>query len=57
LKALILEARNTLRVHDVAEPIAAQGETAISVELAGIGGSEYMALSNPGTNPLTFLQM
>jgi threonine dehydrogenase-like Zn-dependent dehydrogenase len=52
LKALILEARNTLRVHDVAEPIAAQGETAISVELAGIGGSEYMALSNPGIRPL-----
>ncbi len=52
MKALILEAKDKLLVREVPDPIATYDETTISVELAGIGGSEYLGLANPGIRPL-----
>ncbi len=52
MKALILEAKNTLSVRQLPVPEAAEDESIITVELAGIGGSEYLGLANPGIRPL-----
>ncbi len=52
LKALVLESANTLVLKEIPSPKPKIGEVLISVELASIGGSEYMGLANPGIRPL-----
>lgn len=52
MKALVLEAANRLALREVEEPVPATGEEVISVSIAGLGGSETLALANPGIRPL-----
>lgn len=52
MKALLLEAKNTLKIRTVAEPKVGDNEVLVSVEVASIGGSEYLGLTNSGVRPL-----
>ena len=48
MKKLVLEGVNTLVVRDGATPVPTESEETVQVEIAGLGGSEYLALANPG---------
>lgn len=52
MKALVLEAADQLVLRDIAEPVPGPDESLIKMEIAGIGGSETLALQNPGIRPL-----
>ncbi len=52
MKALVLEKKRVLRLKDKATPIIQQGQVLLDVEVAGIGGSEYLGYNNPGIRPL-----
>ncbi|GAB5468627.1 MAG: 2,3-butanediol dehydrogenase [Rhodospirillales bacterium] len=52
MKALLLEGRDSLVLREVAAPAPGPGEVLLSVEAAGIGGSECQALADPGRRPL-----
>ena len=52
MKALLLEGKRQLSLSDVAAPVADPDQAVIDVELAGIGGSEYLGYNNPGIRKL-----
>lgn len=52
MKALVLESEQTLSLIDVVPPSPAEGESLITVEATGIGGSEYLGFANPGIRSL-----
>ena len=52
LKALLLEGERRLSLADIDTPGTAADEVLIDVEVAGIGGSEYLAYNNPGMRSL-----
>ena len=52
MQALVLEAKNILTLQEVSPPEPRADELLIEVKLCSIGGSEYMALANPGIRPL-----
>lgn len=52
MKALVLEDKNILDLKEVASPEPKADEVLLKIELCSIGGSEYMALANPGIRPL-----
>lgn len=52
MKALVLESAKTLSLREVPLPATSSNDLLISVELASIGGSEYMAFNSPGLRSL-----
>ncbi len=52
MKALRLEGKRKLTLCDAPEPIKSDFCEVISVEIAGIGGSEYLGFDNPGIRTL-----
>ena len=52
MKALILENKRTLQIREYDTPKTADDHVIIDVEIAGIGGSEYLGYNNPGIRPL-----
>ena len=52
MKALVLEDRRALNLREIDAPVVGPGETLVRVEIAGIGGSEYLGFANPGIRPL-----
>ena len=52
MKALVLEGSRALRLREIEAPEARPGEALVRVEVAGIGGSEYLGFANPGIRPL-----
>jgi len=52
LKALILEDKRILRILELDTPILKDGEVLVDVEVAGIGGSEYLGFNDPGIRSL-----
>lgn len=52
MKKLVLEGKSVLRLIDTKPPVPRKGEEIVTVELAGIGGSEYLAFKNPGIRNL-----
>ncbi len=52
MRALVLEDRRRLSLREIETPEAGPGETLVRVEVAGIGGSEYLGFANPGIRPL-----
>ena len=52
MKALVLEDRCALNLREIDAPVAGPGETLVRVEIAGIGGSEYLGFANPGIRSL-----
>ena len=52
MKALILEDKRKLVFRDRDTPSFTDGQVLIDIEVAGIGGSEYLGFNNPGIRPL-----
>lgn len=52
MKALVLEGKRKLCLKDIATPALRDGEVLLDVEVAGIGGSEYLGFNNPGIRPV-----
>ena len=52
MKALILESANNLQLKERPIPVAGKEELLLTVDLAGIGGSEHLGFSNPGIRPI-----
>ncbi len=52
MRALVLEGAGRLVPKEVDAPLPAKDEEIIEVEITGIGGSETLALDNPGLRPL-----
>ncbi len=52
MKSLLLEATDELKIRNGPVPKLSENEVLITVDVAGIGGSEYLALSNPGIRRL-----
>jgi threonine dehydrogenase-like Zn-dependent dehydrogenase len=52
VKALILEDKRKLVLKNVDTPSFSDAEVLIDIEVAGIGGSEYLGFNNPGIRPL-----
>ena len=52
LRALLLEGERRLVLSEINSPEPNVGETLISVEIAGVGGSEYQGYNSPGIRPL-----
>jgi len=52
VKALILEDKRKLVLRDRDTPLFTDSEVLIDIEVAGIGGSEYLGFNNPGIRPL-----
>lgn len=52
MKALVLEGSRALHLREIQAPEAGPGETLVRVEIAGIGGSEYLGFANPGIRSL-----
>jgi (R,R)-butanediol dehydrogenase/meso-butanediol dehydrogenase/diacetyl reductase len=52
LKALVLKGERKLFLENIPTPIVKDGEVLIDVEIAGIGGSEYLGYNKPGIRPL-----
>ena len=48
----MLKAPRRLLLDEVDEPVEVPGSSVVRVELAGIGGSEYLGYANPGIRPL-----
>ena len=52
MKKLVLERQGVLTLVDAPPPVATTDEEVINVELAGLGGSEYLGLAKPGLRKL-----
>jgi (R,R)-butanediol dehydrogenase/meso-butanediol dehydrogenase/diacetyl reductase len=52
MKALFLEDKLALSIKEIDRPLPSNGEIVIEVEVAGIGGSEYLGFKNPGIRNL-----
>ncbi|MGI9407861.1 MAG: zinc-dependent alcohol dehydrogenase [Hyphomicrobiaceae bacterium] len=52
MRALVLEGERRLSLRDVDTPAAGSGHVLIDVEVASIGGSEYLGYNNPGIRTL-----
>ena len=52
MKKLVLEKANVLAVLDTSSPTPKSNESVVQIEAAGLGGSEYLALANPGSRSL-----
>ncbi len=52
LKALLLEGERRLSLLDIDAPVAGPGQVFVDVEVASIGGSEYLGYKNPGIRRL-----
>ena len=52
MKALVLKGERKLFLEDISTPVVKDGEVLLDVEVAGIGGSEYLGFNHPGIRPL-----
>ena len=52
MKKLVLEGQGVLKLIDAPTPVATIDQEVINVELAGLGGSEYLGMANPGIRNL-----
>ena len=52
MKTLILKQERTLITSEIENPKLIKGHSIVSVEIAGIGGSEYLGFNNPGIRRL-----
>ncbi|MFI0350857.1 zinc-binding dehydrogenase [Actinomadura sp. 9N407] len=55
MRALVYAGPAVLKVDEVAEPVAGEDGVVVSVDLTGLGGSEVLALRNPGARKLPLI--
>src|SRR5688500_16835198 len=55
MRALVYVSPSVLKAGEVAEPVPGEDDVVVSVELVGLGGSEVLALRDPGARALPLI--